>query len=200
MIPLNAWEPQRSPDAVEQWIAASTREGVTTFRNTSSAFWAVVAIVGQYLMCMALLGPSILEDVDPMGGREVAATGGSCFLLSLAAYLILVRTRVLVSGLELKVLNPLFTHVFSLESGLRLTQGRFGFPALKAHQRSVYLLGMEMVGGDVSSDYIALERMIESAPSSSGGVVKYRKGLRPPDVGLSLLLVAWVVYAARFLM
>lgn len=200
MNPVGDWKPRSTPDHVEQWIAASTRNGVTTFRNASSALWATIAIVGISVMCMVLLGPDIMVDVDPMGGHEVAATATGCFLITLLAYLILVRTRVRVANGFVTVLNPFCIHEFTLEPTLQLSPGGLGFPRLRAGRKTVYLLAMETTDPDgMSGDYIALERMIETAGSVEEGASCYRRRVGPPDAGLVVLLASWSVYAARFL-
>lgn len=199
---MPSWEPARSPDPVVQWIEASTKDGVLILRNTSSALWATVAIGLIYLMCMTMLGPSILNDIDPMTPSQVLTTSLGCFGGSMLAYFGLVRNRIEVNGSEMVVRNPLKTYRTTIASSLKLEPGKLGFPILRNGERSVRLMALEMNalegihGG--SDNYVVLQRILSCSTDIEDSEKRFESEIRGPDLGLVLLLTAWAVYAIRF--
>jgi hypothetical protein len=172
------------------------------FRNFSNMVWGYVVAWGLFGMAALLLNKSILTDPDPMTPREAAACAAGLFAVSVAALGVLARPSVTLTAGVLTVRNPLRSYSVELGAVDSLRSGLAGFPKLTVAGRTIRLFGMEetglqkMAGG--SDDMAVLQAEIEDSGrvSDTDGV---QEQWAPLDKGLGLLLLAWSLYVASWL-
>lgn len=178
--------------------------GEMRFRNRSNTVWGYIAAWALFVLPALLLNKSILTDPDPMSGPEVARYAAAMFMASTAALCVLGRPYVTLREGLVTVRNPLRVYRFALSHVESVEDGFFGFPKLVACGRTIRVMGMEQSGFDQleggSDDMVVFKAELADRdrtnvdPTEAGLLMRWS----PMDRGLALLLAAWAVYAASF--
>lgn len=213
------WKPAPRVDsiALARDAMKDSKTGTLVLRRRFNQFLAVMLAVGTLLIAVIGYGPGALRREQVPSVKELVLENALWVGISLVCGVIWGRSFVRIRGSELTIQNPLRRYVCLMDDVISVELGYWGAPKLELADRWVTIAGLPMSvlesmrGG--SLEFLILTREIadhsqRKTPLKDGA--KAQRELepdshvtkvlwRPPGVGLSLLLMGWVLHGLSFI-